>query len=57
MTKTTFAGKKVIAGIVMKDGEQDGGRVIAMGSGNRCITGERLSLEGKVCTSDYHSKF
>ena len=54
MTKTTFAGKKVIAGIVMKEGEQDGGHVIAMGSGNRCITGERLSLEGKVCTFDYH---
>ena len=38
----------------MKEGEQDGGHVIAMGSGNRCITGERLSLEGKVCTFDYH---
>ena len=51
-----FAGRKVIACMIMKknDSDQDG-IVVAMGTGNRCITGQRLSMEGKV-VNDSHAE-
>lgn len=50
-----FAGRKVIAAIVMHNGYEDPGTVVSLGSGNRCITGQRLSLEGKV-VNDSHAE-
>ncbi|KAL5007227.1 hypothetical protein ScPMuIL_016033 [Solemya velum] len=51
----SFAGRKVIAGMVMKMSEDDPGTVISIGTGNRCITGQQMSLEG--CTvNDCHAE-
>lgn len=50
-----FAGRKVVACIVMKNSPEDSGRVVAVGTGNRCVTGERLSMEGKV-VNDSHAE-
>ncbi|XP_069134047.1 double-stranded RNA-specific adenosine deaminase-like isoform X2 [Argopecten irradians] len=50
-----FAGRKVIAGLVMKTSEADLGTVISIGSGNRCITGQQLSLEGNT-VNDSHAE-
>ena len=50
-----FAGRKVVACIVMKADDVDGGRVVSLGTGNRCITGERMSLEGRK-VNDSHAE-
>ncbi|XP_060066776.1 double-stranded RNA-specific adenosine deaminase-like [Ylistrum balloti] len=50
-----FAGRKVIAGLVMKTSEADLGTVISIGTGNRCITGQQLSLEGNT-VNDSHAE-
>ncbi|KAL8618940.1 hypothetical protein ACOMHN_020359 [Nucella lapillus] len=51
----SLAGRKVIAGLVMKRGADDQGIVISLGSGNRCITGDQLSLEGNT-VNDSHAE-
>ena len=51
----SFAGRKVIACMVMKTSSQDPGRVVSLGAGNRCITGQRISLEGKK-VNDSHAE-
>ncbi|XP_078366206.1 uncharacterized protein LOC144650414 isoform X1 [Oculina patagonica] len=50
-----FAGRKVVACIIMKNGADDSGRVVAVGAGNRCVTGQRLSMEGKT-VNDSHAE-
>ena len=50
-----FAGRKVVACIIMKTGADDSGRVVAVGTGNRCVTGQRLSMEGKT-VNDSHAE-
>ncbi|XP_061175331.1 double-stranded RNA-specific adenosine deaminase-like [Saccostrea echinata] len=50
-----FSGRKVIAGLVMKMAAEDIGTVIAIGTGNRCITGPQLSLEGNT-VNDSHAE-
>ena len=50
-----FAGRKVVACIIMKQGADDSGRVVAVGAGNRCVTGQRLSMEGKT-VNDSHAE-
>lgn len=50
-----FAGRKVVACMIMKNSPEDSGRVVAVGTGNRCVTGERLSMEGKV-VNDSHAE-
>lgn len=50
-----FAGRKVVACIIMKKGTNDSGRVVAVGTGNRCVTGQRLSMEGKA-VNDSHAE-
>ena len=50
-----FAGRKVVACIIMKTGTDDSGRVVAVGTGNRCVTGQRLSMEGKA-VNDSHAE-
>ncbi|XP_066921097.1 double-stranded RNA-specific adenosine deaminase-like [Clytia hemisphaerica] len=55
MVQEKFAGRKVIACMIMKRAESDEGVVVALGAGNRCITGQRLSMEGKV-VNDSHAE-
>ncbi|KAJ8298692.1 hypothetical protein KUTeg_022752 [Tegillarca granosa] len=50
-----FAGRKVIAALVMKCSDTDVGTVVSVGSGNRCITGQQLSLEGNT-VNDSHAE-
>ncbi|KAL8594877.1 hypothetical protein ACOMHN_016118 [Nucella lapillus] len=50
-----LAGRKVIAGLVMKRSDDDVGGVISIGTGNRCITGDKLSLEGNT-VNDSHAE-
>ncbi|PIK47015.1 putative double-stranded RNA-specific adenosine deaminase [Apostichopus japonicus] len=50
-----FSGKKVIAALIMKTDVNDIGRVIALGTGNRCVTGDKLSLEGQT-VHDSHAE-
>ncbi|XP_029199446.2 LOW QUALITY PROTEIN: uncharacterized protein LOC114964269 [Acropora millepora] len=50
-----FAGRKVVACIIMKQGDEDSGKVVAVGTGNRCVTGERLSMEGNT-VNDSHAE-
>ena len=50
-----FAGRKVVACIIMKNSPDYSGRVVAVGTGNRCVTGQRLSMEGKV-VNDSHAE-
>ena len=33
-----FAGRKVVACIIMKQGADDSGQVVSLGTGNRCVT-------------------
>ncbi|KAH9494790.1 hypothetical protein Btru_020623 [Bulinus truncatus] len=51
----SFPGRKVIAGIVMQVDSLDSAEVIAIGSGNRCITGDKLSQEGNT-VNDCHAE-
>ncbi|XP_064596158.1 double-stranded RNA-specific adenosine deaminase-like [Liolophura sinensis] len=51
----SFVGRKVIAAMILKRGEEDDGTVISVGSGNRCITGDKLSLEGNT-VNDSHAE-
>lgn len=51
----SFPGRKVIAGLVMRVGADDVGTIISLGSGNRCITGDKLSLEGNT-VNDCHAE-
>lgn len=50
-----FAGRKVVACMIMKTGNEDSGHVVSLGAGNRCIKGERISLEGKK-VNDSHAE-
>lgn len=50
-----FAGRKVVACIIMKQGADDSGQVVSLGTGNRCVTGQRLSMEGKT-VNDSHAE-
>ena len=50
-----FAGRKVVACMVMEQLGGDSGRVVTVGTGNRCVTGQRLSMEGKT-VNDSHAE-
>lgn len=50
-----FAGYKVIAAFIMQDGEDDPGRVVSLGTGNKCISGENLRLDGST-VNDSHAE-
>ncbi|XP_078577057.1 uncharacterized protein LOC144862455 isoform X6 [Branchiostoma floridae x Branchiostoma japonicum] len=51
----SISGRKVLAAMVMLRGDEDQGTVISIGTGNRCITGEHLSLEGQT-VNDSHAE-
>ena len=55
LVQEKFAGRKVIAAMIMQESYEHPGRVVALGTGNRCITGQRLSLEGKA-VNDSHAE-
>ncbi|KAL4225653.1 hypothetical protein ACF0H5_016342 [Mactra antiquata] len=55
ITTESFAGRKVIAGLVMKRSPDDTGVLISLGTGNRCITGQQLSLQGNT-VNDSHAE-
>ena len=50
-----FAGRKVIATIIKKTYEDEAGVVVSVGAGNRCITGDRLTLDGRTL-NDSHAE-
>lgn len=50
-----FAGYKVIAAFIMQDGEDDTGKVVSLGTGNKCISGEHLQLDGST-VNDSHAE-
>ncbi|XP_064634300.1 uncharacterized protein LOC135492078 [Lineus longissimus] len=50
-----LSGRKVLAALVMKKGPNDGGSVVSLGTGNRCITGPQMSLEGHT-VNDSHAE-
>lgn len=41
-------GRKILATIVMKRSNEDFGEVVAIGTGNRCVSGQYLVTNGKV---------
>ncbi|XP_041094892.1 double-stranded RNA-specific adenosine deaminase [Polyodon spathula] len=48
-------GRKILATFVMKRGEENLGTVVSMGTGNRCVKGEELSLKGDT-VNDCHAE-
>ncbi|XP_061426745.1 double-stranded RNA-specific adenosine deaminase-like [Lethenteron reissneri] len=50
-----LTGRKILAAIVMKEGNDDRGRVVSFGTGNRCVKGEELSLSGET-VNDSHAE-
>ncbi|XP_030849188.1 double-stranded RNA-specific adenosine deaminase-like [Strongylocentrotus purpuratus] len=51
----SISGRKVLAALIMKQGEDDEGMVISLGTGNRCVTGDKLSMEGRT-VNDSHAE-
>uniref|UniRef100_A0AAY4AM15 Double-stranded RNA-specific adenosine deaminase n=1 Tax=Denticeps clupeoides TaxID=299321 RepID=A0AAY4AM15_9TELE len=50
----SLLGRKILATIVMKRGESFG-KVVSLGTGNRCVKGEELSLKGDT-VNDCHAE-
>ncbi|XP_020620694.1 double-stranded RNA-specific adenosine deaminase-like [Orbicella faveolata] len=50
-----FAGYKVIAGFVMQDGDDDPWTVVSLGTGNKCISGDQLRMDGST-VNDSHAE-
>ncbi|NWI89793.1 DSRAD deaminase, partial [Pitta sordida] len=48
-------GRKILAAIVMRRAEQGLGEVVSLGTGNRCVKGEELSLKGET-VNDCHAE-
>ena len=48
-------GRKVIAGFVMEDSGSGSMKVVSLGSGTRCITGDHMSMEG-TAVNDCHAE-
>ncbi|XP_051901929.1 double-stranded RNA-specific adenosine deaminase [Pristis pectinata] len=51
----TLLGRKILAAIIMKKGEDDLGTTVSLGTGNRCVKGEELSLKGET-VNDCHAE-
>ncbi|XP_078288127.1 double-stranded RNA-specific adenosine deaminase [Rhinoraja longicauda] len=48
-------GRKILAAIIMKHGDEDLGTTVSLGTGNRCVKGEELSLKGET-VNDCHAE-
>ncbi|KAI5105850.1 double-stranded RNA-specific adenosine deaminase, partial [Silurus meridionalis] len=48
-------GRKILATIIMKKGDDSLGTVVSLGTGNRCVKGEELSLKGDT-VNDCHAE-
>uniref|UniRef100_A0A8C4X5M6 Adenosine deaminase RNA specific n=1 Tax=Erpetoichthys calabaricus TaxID=27687 RepID=A0A8C4X5M6_ERPCA len=51
----SLLGRKILAAIVMKKGVETLGSVVSIGTGNRCVKGEELSLKGDT-VNDCHAE-
>lgn len=51
----SLLGRKILATIIMKRGADNLGTVVSLGTGNRCVKGEELSLKGDT-VNDCHAE-
>ncbi|KAM6106436.1 double-stranded RNA-specific adenosine deaminase [Pterocles gutturalis] len=51
----SLLGRKILAAIVMRRGDAGLGAVVSIGTGNRCVKGEELSLKGET-VNDCHAE-
>ncbi|TRZ01319.1 hypothetical protein DNTS_020887 [Danionella cerebrum] len=51
----SLLGRKILATIVMRNGTDSLGKVVSLGTGNRCVKGEELSLRGDT-VNDCHAE-
>ncbi|XP_072138209.1 double-stranded RNA-specific adenosine deaminase [Mobula birostris] len=51
----SLLGRKILAAIIMKKGDEDLGTTVSLGTGNRCVKGEELSLKGET-VNDCHAE-
>ncbi|KAL9823236.1 double-stranded RNA-specific adenosine deaminase isoform 2-T2 [Geothlypis trichas] len=51
----SLLGRKILAAIIMRRGDQGLGVVVSIGTGNRCVKGEELSLKGET-VNDCHAE-
>ncbi|XP_071970617.1 double-stranded RNA-specific adenosine deaminase [Engystomops pustulosus] len=53
--QNSLLGRKILAAIIMKRSAEDLGAVVSIGTGNRCVKGEELSLRGET-VNDCHAE-
>ncbi|XP_008852938.1 double-stranded RNA-specific adenosine deaminase isoform X1 [Nannospalax galili] len=51
----SLLGRKILAAIIMKKNSEDMGVVVSLGTGNRCVKGDSLSLKGET-VNDCHAE-
>ncbi|XP_036198407.1 double-stranded RNA-specific adenosine deaminase isoform X1 [Myotis myotis] len=51
----SLLGRKILAAIIMKKDSKDLGVVVSLGTGNRCVKGDSLSLKGET-VNDCHAE-
>ncbi|XP_074709164.1 double-stranded RNA-specific adenosine deaminase [Strix uralensis] len=51
----SLLGRKILAAIIMRKGNKGLGAVVSIGTGNRCVRGEELSLKGET-VNDCHAE-
>ncbi|NWH88295.1 DSRAD deaminase, partial [Aegithalos caudatus] len=51
----SLLGRKILAAIIMRKGNEGLGVVVSIGTGNRCVKGEELSLKGET-VNDCHAE-
>ncbi|XP_074897114.1 double-stranded RNA-specific adenosine deaminase isoform X2 [Buteo buteo] len=51
----SLLGRKILAAIIMRKGNKGLGAVVSIGTGNRCVKGEELSLKGET-VNDCHAE-
>ncbi|XP_049638169.1 double-stranded RNA-specific adenosine deaminase isoform X2 [Suncus etruscus] len=51
----SLLGRKILAAIIMKRNAEDQGIVVSLGTGNRCVKGDALSLKGET-VNDCHAE-